>query len=303
MSTAPASPIKTTVSANFNHHRAVRQGPGVLLLQPVRNRALLWTGLRLLVLSPLIYFALRHFSTDRQLQLWGALLPVMGGLPLIIFSLLAGAVGMTARFDRERGELVLTGLRFGKGETYALSDIREVQLCSAGMKGGGEGGAWEGFQLNLRLEPAGQVVHINLLENAAEADLRDMGCSISEFLGIPFNDAAGLNMAFRQEAYKVGRLLGRRVVSIFLFLLAGFCLLVGGVLWLSEDVPRWAPVTLGVAAAGIVIFTWVWAFSWRLSTFRCPQCGGPVKTKRGATRETLLVCEQCGQSASTGISR
>ena len=83
MSTALATPIKTTVSANFNHHRAVQQGPGVLRLQPVRTCALLWTGLRLLVLAPLIYFALRHFSTERQLQLWGALLPVLGGLPLI----------------------------------------------------------------------------------------------------------------------------------------------------------------------------------------------------------------------------
>lgn len=296
-----ASPVPTKFTSNVSHHRVFRAGPSVLILRPAKIPSMLWTGICLAPLSPIIYCVLPHFYPDRQLLTWGSLAPLFASIPLIVFSLVSGVIGIRARFDRDAGTLVLAGMGFGAGAEYPLSQVREVQLCSSGIKQAGGKYPFEAFQLNLLIDQAGENKTINLLENADEIALRDMGCSISEFLEIPFNDAAKANFLFRRQARKIGALLSRRMAAVFLYILAGFCAVLAGVLWCDTDVDRRATLTTGALALCMSVFTTAWAFFWRLSSFKCVACGGKLKTAKDVNGTTLLVCQQCGQSAATGI--
>ncbi len=113
MRTPSPNAVPVNYSSSYNAHRVVRQGPGVLILEP--NFSLLFTGLGILLLSPIIYFVILHYSNDHQLLLWGAAAPRLAGVPLIIVSLISRAIGTRVRFDRDRGVIKITGVRFGKG--------------------------------------------------------------------------------------------------------------------------------------------------------------------------------------------
>src|SRR5271170_5957723 len=117
MATRSPIAVNTNGSASYNAHRVVRQGSGVLVLEP--DFSLLRTGLGILLLSPVIYFLVRHYSNDHQLLVWGTAAPWLAGVPLIITSLVSRFIGTRVRFDRDRGEIKITGVRFGQGVEYA----------------------------------------------------------------------------------------------------------------------------------------------------------------------------------------
>lgn len=184
------TPSPIAVGENFsssnNAHRVIRQGSGVLILEPDFSE--LRTGLGTLLLSPVIYFLVRRYSSDHQLLVWGTIVPWLGGVPLIIMSLVSRIVGTCVRFDRNRGEIRITGLRFGKGIEYAVSDIREIQFCSGGIIHARKSGSWKSFQLNLLVNRDGEISHVNLLNSGGQRQLRNISRTIAEFLEIPFYD-------------------------------------------------------------------------------------------------------------------
>ncbi len=183
-----ASPISVDAkwSTSYNAHRVVRQGAGVLVLEP--DFSLLRNGLGILLLSPVIYLLVRHYSGDRQLLVWGTAAPCLAGVPLIIMSLISRAAGTRVRFDRDRGEIRIAGARFGKGIEYAVSEVREIQFCSGGIRTTHKSGSWESFQLNLLVNREGEISHVNVLNNGGQRKLRDISRTIAEFLEVPFYD-------------------------------------------------------------------------------------------------------------------
>ncbi len=186
MRTPSPNAVPVNYSSSYNAHRVVRRGPGVLILEP--DFSLLFTGLGILLLSPIIYFVILHYSNDHQLLLWGAAAPCLAGVPLIIASLISRAIGTRVRFDRDRGVIKITGVRFGEGVDYAVNEVREVQFCSAGITPTTKSGAWESFQLNLLVNRQGDISHVNLLNNGGQRQLRNLSRTIAEFLDIPFYD-------------------------------------------------------------------------------------------------------------------
>lgn len=186
MNTPSRIAVPANFSSNYNAHRVVQREPGVLVLEP--DFALLYVGLRILLLSPLIYFLVRHYSSDHQLLVWGTAMPFLGGVPLIIASLITRGVGTRVRFDRNRGQIKITGARFGQGIEYAMGEVREIQFCSAGRTMTSKGGSWETYQLNLLVNRQGEISHVNVLNNGGERQLRDISRRIAGFLEIPFYD-------------------------------------------------------------------------------------------------------------------
>jgi hypothetical protein len=170
--------VNTNTSSSYNAHRVVRQGSGVLILEP--DFSLLITGLGILLLSPVIYFLVRHYRGDHQLLVWGTAAPWLASVSLIIATLVSRVARTRARFDRDRGEIKITGVRFGKGVEYAVAEVREIQFCS--------GGSWESFQLNLLVNRQGEISHVNLLDNGGQRKLRNISRAIAEFLEVPFHD-------------------------------------------------------------------------------------------------------------------
>ncbi len=186
MRTASPIAVDAKFSSSNNAHRVVRQGSGVLVLEP--DFSLLFAGLGILLLSPVFYFLIRHFSSDHQLLVWGTVAPCLAGVPLIIVSLVSRVAGTRVRFDRDRGEIKITGARFGNGIVYAVTEVREIQFCSAGMIVTPKNGSWESFQLNLLVNQQGEISHVNLLNNGGQRQLRNISRTIAEFLEIPFYD-------------------------------------------------------------------------------------------------------------------
>jgi len=186
MATRSLIAVNTSISTSNNAHRVVRQGSGVLVLEP--DFSLLITGLGILLLSPVIYFLVRHYSSDHQLLVWGTAAPWLAGVPLIIATLVSRIAGTCVRFDRDRGEIKIAGARFGRGVEYAVNEVREIQFCSGGIRGGTRNGHWESFQLNLLLNRQGKISHVNLLDNGGKRQLRDISRTIAEFLEVPFLD-------------------------------------------------------------------------------------------------------------------
>ena len=186
MGTRSAIAVNTSLSSSSNAHRLVQPGSGVLLLEP--DFSLARPGLGILLLSPVIFLLIRHYSNDHQLLVWGTAAPWFAGVPLIIQSLIARAVGIRMRFDRDRGEIKITGVRFRGGVDYAINEVREIQFCSGGTRGGGHNGHWESFQLNLLVNRQGEISHVNVLDNGGERQLRDISRRIAEFLEVPFYD-------------------------------------------------------------------------------------------------------------------
>lgn len=178
--------VKTSSSSSYNAHRLTRQGSGVLVLEP--DFSLLMTGLGILLLSPVIYFLVRHYSGNHQLLVWGTAAPWLAGVPLIIATLVSRIAGTRVRFDRDRGEVKITGVRFGRGVEYAVNEVREIQFCCAGMTVTTGKGSWESFQLNLLVNRNGEISHVNLLDNGGERRLREVSRAIAEFLEVPFLD-------------------------------------------------------------------------------------------------------------------
>ena len=163
--------VDKNFSSSYNAHRVVRQGSGVLVLEP--DFSLLFTGLGILLLSPAIYLLIHHFSRDHQLLVWGTAAPWLTGVPLIIASLILRIAGTRVRFDRDRGEIKITGARFGKGIEYAMNEVREIQFCSAGTIVTPKNGSWESFQLNLLVNQQGEISHVNLLNNGGTAEITE----------------------------------------------------------------------------------------------------------------------------------
>ena len=178
--------VDKNFSSSYNAHRVVRQGSGALILEP--DFSLLFTGLGILLLSLPLYFLIRHFSRDHQLLVWGTAAPWLAGVPLMIVSLISRVAGTRVRFDRDRGEIKITGARFGKGIEYAVNEVREIQFCSAGMTVTPKNGSWESFQLNLLVNRNGEISHVNLLNNGGQRQLRNISRTIADFLEIPFYD-------------------------------------------------------------------------------------------------------------------
>jgi hypothetical protein len=186
MRTANPIAVDTKWSSSYNAHRVVRQGSGVLVVEP--DFSLLRNGFGILLLSPVIYFLVRHYSSDHQLLVWGTAAPWLAGVPLIIMSIISRVAGTRVRFDRDRGEIRITGARFGSGVEYAVSEVREIQFCSGGMRITNKSGSWESFQLNLLVNRQGEISHINVLDNGGQRKLREISRTIAEFLEIPFYD-------------------------------------------------------------------------------------------------------------------
>ncbi len=186
MRTASPIAVDTKWSSSYNAHRVVRQGSGVLVLEP--DFSLLRNGIGILLLSPVIYFLLRHYNGDHQLLVWGTAAPWLAGVPLIVMSLISRAAGTRVRLDRDRGEIRITGARFGNGMEYAMSEIREIQFCSGGTRITRKSGSWESFQLNLLVNRQGEISHVNVLDNGGRRKLREISRTIAGFLEIPFYD-------------------------------------------------------------------------------------------------------------------
>lgn len=302
----PAKSVKTSSSSPANLHELVRPEPGVLVLRPAYGR-IIKAGVTLaLITAPFAFLGWHYLPSDSGNRIWQFwLVPVFAGVGPLVMAVVYRYRGTQLRFDRNRGKLILTRFRPDNGATRALKNIREVQLCAAGMRehrndhdDEDRGYVWESFQLNLLLDGAGDDTRLNLLDNADEAKLRAMGASIADFLKIPFNDDEIENFAFRQLARKIGRLRVRRTFAIFLLVLfAIFCPFLAGVPGTTVSMPRWAVKTVTVVGIGLTLFIIPWAFRWRLSSFRCTDCGGPLKITRGVKRSLLLVCEHCRQCA------
>ena len=186
MKTPSPIAVNTKWSSSYNAHRLVRQGSGVLILEP--DFSLLRNGLGILFLSPVIYFLVRHYSDDHQLLVWGTAAPWLAGVPLIIMSFISRAAGTRARFDRDRGEIRITGARFGNGVEYAVNEVREIQFCSGGTTVAYKSGSWDSFQLNLLVNRQGEISHVNVLNNGGQRKLRNISRKIAEFLEISFYD-------------------------------------------------------------------------------------------------------------------
>jgi hypothetical protein len=185
MRTANPIAVDTKWSSNYNAHRVVRQGSGVLVLEP--DFSLLFTGLGILLLSPALYFLTHHFSSDHQLLVWGTAAPWLAGVPLIIVSLISRVAETRVLFDRDRGEIKITGARFGNGVEYAVNEVREIQFCSGGSIAT-RSGAWQSFQLNLLVNREGDISYVNVLDNGGQRQLRNISRTIAEFLEVPFYD-------------------------------------------------------------------------------------------------------------------
>jgi hypothetical protein len=193
MLSIPDDPLPSNVSSTYIVHRLVRESPNVLILEP--GPYLLRCAFVSIATLPIVVVVCLAMKLESKLTFGFSLFPVFAAGGAAVGHFIHQQLGMRARIDRDRRDIVVSKPASDEIHTLAIQDVVAVQHCDMGVhRWSEEGGKYRQFQVNLVLSDTSSSRRL-LLNNAKRQELHRMAQDIANFLGVPFYVGSKLEAA------------------------------------------------------------------------------------------------------------
>jgi len=180
----PDTRLKVTGSSSRPFQRVKQISPQILELVPSPVGLLIFGGSLVAggIVATFLLFGLTELSWELAIL---PLVGVIGGIGVLGGCVIAQVGGTRIRFDRNRREITLSGVRFSPSVTLSFSDVGAIQLCYAGSEElTNSFRPTTIYQFNLVLNGS-PLVRLNLLQCGNLKSMRKLAGAAAEFLNVP----------------------------------------------------------------------------------------------------------------------